>query len=80
MSTCGRSVGLCTAPSAGTAKAPVPGGGRGPGVAAFLPEGREIVDQRQRIDMTRPATMAPKPMAKFQAPSDTMIGMRSPAT
>ena len=36
--------------------------------------------QRQRMDMTSPATMAPKPTAKFQAPSDTMIGMRSPAT
>jgi hypothetical protein len=36
--------------------------------------------QRQRIDMINPATMAPKPMAKFQAPSETMIGMRSPAT
>jgi hypothetical protein len=36
--------------------------------------------QRQRIDMIRPATMAPKPIPKFQAPSDTMNGMRSPAT
>ena len=36
--------------------------------------------QRQRIDMIRPATMAPNPMAKFHAESDTMSGMRSPAT
>ena len=36
--------------------------------------------QRQRIDMISPATMAPKPMAKFHAESDTMNGMRSPAT
>ena len=34
----------------------------------------------QRIDMTRPSTMAPKPMAKFHAPSETMNGIWSPAT
>jgi hypothetical protein len=34
----------------------------------------------QRIDITRPSTMAPKPMAKFQAPSETMNGIWSPAT
>ena len=36
--------------------------------------------QRQRIDMTSPATMAPKPIAKFQADSETMNGIWSPAT
>jgi hypothetical protein len=35
---------------------------------------------RQRIDMTRPRIIAPKPMPKFHAPMDTMNGMRSPAT
>lgn len=36
--------------------------------------------QRQRIDMIRPATIAPKPIAKFQADSETMNGIWSPAT
>ena len=58
--------------SPGTTKAPVPSGdeglrGRGGG-------------QRQRMDITRPTTIAPKPIAKFQAPSDTISGILSPAT
>ena len=36
--------------------------------------------QRQRMDITRPPTIAPKPIAKFHAPIDTMKGIRSPAT
>ncbi len=61
--------------SPGTPEAPVPVGDGG------LREvcGR-LAGQRQRIDMTRPATMAPKPMAKFHADSETMNGIRSPAT
>lgn len=35
---------------------------------------------RQRMDMTSPMTMAPKPMAKFHTPIDTMNGILSPAT
>jgi hypothetical protein len=42
------------------------------------PFGRER--QRQRIDMIRPATMRPNPMAKFHTSSDAMKGMRSLAT
>ena len=58
----------------GTTKAPVPA--RDEGL-----EGQEGPwFQRQRIDRISPATMAPKPIAKFQAPRDTMNGMRSPAT
>ncbi len=57
--------------SPGNDEGPRPGG-RGPVVSA--------VGQRQRIDMTRPATMAPNPIAKFQAPSEVISGMRSPAT
>jgi len=65
-------------------EAPVPWG-RGPRTYR-APQGRagrgawEELAQRHRIDMIRPATMAPNPMAKFQADSDTMNGMRSPAT
>ncbi len=71
-------------------EAPAPGWGRGPRIkgppaphpsharGGTLQEGR--ASQRQRIDMTRPATMAPKPIAKFHADSETMNGMRSPAT
>ena len=71
------------------AEAPVPGGDEGVTFMAVLQEarperarggGRKVLSQRQRIDMTSPATMAPKPMAKFHAPTDTMTGMRSPAT
>ena len=36
--------------------------------------------QRQRIDITRPATIRPNPMAKFQGPMVDMNGMLSPAT
>ncbi|GAB3353228.1 hypothetical protein GCM10027300_19510 [Modestobacter lapidis] len=36
--------------------------------------------QRQRIDITRPATMAPNPMAKFHEFSEAMNGICSPAT
>ena len=57
MSTCGRSIGLCTAVHRPTTKAPTPGGAR-----AWVDGGR---CQRQRIDMTSPATMAPKPIAKL---------------
>jgi hypothetical protein len=57
---------------------------RGPrpvrGARASVRAGVERAGQRQRIDMTRPATIAPKPMAKFHADSDTMSGIRSPAT
>jgi len=35
---------------------------------------------RQRMDMTSPATIAPKPIAKFHGPSETMNGILSPAT
>jgi hypothetical protein len=45
-----------------------------------LDGGNGAVGQRQRIDMIRPATMPPKPMAKFQAPIDTMKPILSPAT
>jgi hypothetical protein len=58
---------------------PSPGRGRGPRVA-HRRSGHPAERQRQRIDMIRPATMAPNPIAKFQADSETMIGMRSPAT
>ena len=75
MSTCGRSSRLCTAPQSGTTKAPVPRGTRAVGRKR-----RSGAAQRQRIDMIKPATMAPKPIAKFHADSDTMKGMRSPAT
>ncbi len=71
MSTCGRrpSAG-CAQPSArpGPASGPRPAdrGRRGP-----RPGGTRAVDrrcaQRQRIDMTSPATIAPKPIAKFHA-------------
>jgi hypothetical protein len=42
--------------------------------------GKAVCCQRQRIDMTSPATIAPKPIAKFHAPSETMNGIWSPAT
>jgi hypothetical protein len=58
---------------------PSPGRGRGPRVV-HRRSGHPAERQRQRIDMIRPATMAPNPIAKFQADSETMIGMRSPAT
>ncbi len=87
MSTCGPPAGLCTAvdtparaPPApwcrdpGTHEAPVPGGDGG------LVADAVVLAHRQRIDMTRPTTMRPKPMAKFHASSETMNGMRSPAT
>jgi hypothetical protein len=71
-----------TAPAAPhTHEAPVPRGDEG---LEDLPLGdppQEGPDrQRQRIDMISPTTMTPKPMAKFQADSDTMNGIRSPAT
>ena len=77
----------------GTTEAPVPGGDRGlsrhgkryvrfgagnVGIASHAWVGRGF--QRQRIDMIRPATIAPNPMAKFQASSVTMNGIWSPAT
>lgn len=73
--------------ASGTAKAPVPEGTRafvlavlqGPRRACTAWGAGGFLRQRQRIDMIRPATMAPKPMAKFHAPSDTMNGMSSPA-
>lgn len=51
---------------------PRPGGTR----ASVL---RGAGSYRQRIDMIRPTTIAPKPMAKFHADSDTMNGISSPA-
>ena len=53
---------------------------------APVPEGDEGLERRsgcgyrQRIDMISPATMAPKPTAKFHDPSDCMTGIWSPAT
>ncbi len=80
MSTCGRSVRLCTVTSHRTDprddEGPRPHEGTRAWAEGLCREGA----QRQRIDMTRPATIAPKPMAKFHADSDTMNGMRSPAT
>ena len=77
MSTCGRAVAavhsvrrVVTVPRCD--EAPVPMGTR----ASESCERR----QRQRIDMIRPTIIAPKPMAKFHTPRDTMTGMRSPAT
>ncbi len=75
----------------GTHETPVPGGDGGlvtcwNGSAAgsraerARRRGSGVLAQRQRIDMTRPTTMRPKPMAKFHALSETMNGMRSPAT
>src|SRR4051794_28170600 len=61
----------------GNDEGPRPQEGRGPAVGRGA---GATARQRQRIDITRPATIAPKPMAKFQAPMDTMNGMRSPAT
>ncbi len=65
-------------------KAPVPCRDEGLGSAlewgVTRQEGRRSGDQRQRIDMTSPATIAPKPMAKFQAESVCMNAMCSPAT
>ena len=73
MSTCGR--------KRSSVHSVIPRNDTGPrpprGARACGSEGR---DQRQRMDITRPATIAPKPIAKFQAPSVTMNGMRSPAT
>jgi hypothetical protein len=66
-----RSVHSIAVVPAETTEAPVP---RGTGASRPMP------GQRQRMDMTRPITMAPKPIAKFHAPSDTINGMRSPAT
>ena len=79
MSTCGRGDRLCTVSAHAASdpdgtKAPVPERG----TRASRRSGRGA--QRQRIDMISPATMAPKPIAKFQAPSDTMNGISSPAT
>jgi hypothetical protein len=58
-----------------TTQAPVPERDRGLWTAA-----EQAAGQRQRIDITRPATMAPKPIAKFQAPSEFMNPILSPAT
>ena len=78
-------------PSPGTTKAPVPNGDEGleaegaallrvpPPASEGWGAGR-VPPQRQRIDITRPTTMAPKPIAKFQAPSETISGILSPAT
>ena len=75
MSTCGRTSALCTVIRGLMTEAPVPLRGRGPRV-----EGGCEAAQRQRIDMISPATMAPKPMAKFQAFRNAMNGICSPAT
>jgi hypothetical protein len=82
MSTCGRdvravhSIHIRWATAPGRAEAPVPGG-TGASEAATA---AGFFVYRQRIDMTRPRIIAPKPMPKFHAPMDTMNGMRSPAT
>jgi hypothetical protein len=55
-----------------------PAGVRASAVRPLL--GVRLRSQRQRMDMISPATMAPKPMAKFHADSETMKGIRSPAT
>ena len=79
MSTCGRPV-IAVHSVAATVtfprcdEAPVPNPGRGP------QSHWELRVQRQRIDMTRPMIIAPKPMAKFPTPSFFMNPMRSPAT
>ena len=81
MSTCGQRrsavhnaacVQHCAYPVGDKKAAPVPGGTRAAPVVVFV--------QRQRIDMTRPATIRPNPMAKFHALSPDMNGMLSPAT
>ena len=72
----------------GDDEGPRPGRGEGLGVWAALQGppssvrgvGQKGALQRQRIDMTRPITIAPKPMAKFQADNETMNGILSPAT
>jgi hypothetical protein len=79
MSTCGWSEGLCTVSPPVTTEALTPRRGvRASGRAA--PPGVRLRSQRQRMDMISPATIAPKPMAKFHADSETMKGIRSPAT
>jgi hypothetical protein len=61
----------------GCSEAPVPGRDGGLGGAG----GRGAAGgQRQRIDSTRPATMAPNPIAKFHTPSVVMKAILSPAT
>ena len=77
MSTCGRAVVAvhsirCSVTVPRHDGAPVPTGTRA--------SRGGVLGQRQRIDMTRPMIIAPKPTPKFQFPSDTMNGMRSPAT
>ena len=65
----------------GTTKALVPGDEglfRQP-ASVRGPAPRAGAAQRQRIDMIKPATMAPNPIAKFQAFSETMNGISSPA-
>lgn len=64
----------------GNSEAPVPNGNEGLCSRPSLQGGRRVRFQRQRIDMTSPATMAPKPMAKFQADNETINGILSPAT
>ena len=76
MSTCGRAVvAVHSVHDAETSprhdEAPVPGGDEGLG---------RVVPQRQRIDITSPRIIAPKPMAKLYAPRDAMKGMSLPAT
>ncbi len=78
MSTCGRSAGLCTAVRgyAGDDGGPRPQRGTGASAQLREPDG----GQRQRIDITRPATMRPNPMAKFHTPSVVRKPILSPAT
>jgi hypothetical protein len=52
----------------------------GPRERAERRGGRSLLSQRQRIDITRPATISPNPMAKFHGPMADMNGMLSPAT
>src|SRR5215204_1900860 len=71
---------VCAQHRPGHDKAPAPEG-RGPRSVHRAPADHSAGrDHRQRIDMTRPATIAPNPIAKFQGPSETMNGIRSPAT
>lgn len=69
-----------------TPNGPRPGGGRRPfswcadGSRPRSAAGGAGPAYRQRMDMTRPATMSPKPIRKFHAPSADMTGSSSPAT
>ena len=63
-----------------TNRGPRPDGDEGLESADLPARGRKVRCHRQRIDMTSPATMAPKPIAKFHADNVNMNGILSPAT